>query len=207
MGLLRQFDMPQHIRRHSLIVAEVALLLAVQLNRNSSRLDLRLIEAAALLHDIGKVTSLKTGEDHAVLGAQMLEGVVAPAVARIVMEHISLDSSQVAGPVTESLIVNYSDKRVKHDQVVSLEDRYHDLIERYAKAPPQVQFLRHKLDLCSALERTIFSHLTIAPHGSEIMGITIDRIKASRTRPTRTIDPSGDAFRAPRSASSQKIGR
>jgi putative nucleotidyltransferase with HDIG domain len=179
MGLLRQFDMPQHIRRHSLIVAEVALLLAGRLNRNSSRLDLRLIEAAALLHDIGKVTSLKTGEDHAVLGAQMLEGIVAPAVARIVMEHISLESSQVAGPVTESLVVNYSDKRVKHDRVVSIEDRYHDLIERYAKAPPQVQFLCHKLDLFSALEGTIFSHLTIAPRGSEIMGITIDGIKGA----------------------------
>ena len=179
MGLLRQFDMPQHIRRHSLLVAEVALLLAARLNQNSSRLDLRLIEAGALLHDIGKMSCLKTGEDHAALGAQMIEGIVAPAVARIVEEHISLDSSQVAGPVTESLIVNYSDKRVRHDQVVLIEDRYHDLIERYAKSPSHVKFLRYKLDLCFALERTIFSHLTIAPHGSEIMGITIDRIKGA----------------------------
>ena len=179
MELLGQFDMPQHIRRHSLLVAEVALLLAVRLNQNSSGLDLRLIEAAALLHDVGKVSSLKTGENHAVLGAQMIQGIVAPAVARIVEEHISLDSSQVAGPVTESLIVNYSDKRVRHDQVVLLEERYYDLIERYAKGPSHVQFLRHKLDLCFALERTIFSHLTIEPRGPEIMGITIDHIKGA----------------------------
>jgi len=179
MELLGQFDMPQHIRRHSLLVAEVALLLAARLNQNSSGLDLRLIEAAALLHDVGKVSSLKTGENHAVLGAQMIQGIVAPAVARIVEEHISLDSSQVAGPVTESLIVNYSDKRVRHDQVVLLEERYYDLIERYAKGPSHVQFLRHKLDLCFALERTIFSHLTIEPRGPEIMGITIDHIKGA----------------------------
>ena len=179
MELLGQFDMPRHIRRHSLLVAEVALLLAARLNQNSSRLDLRLIEAAALLHDVGKMSSLESGENHAVLGAQMLEGIVAPAIARIVKEHISLDSSQVAGPVTESLIVNYSDKRVRHDKVVLLEERYRDLIERYAKAPPQVQFLCHKLDLFSALEGTIFSHLTIAPRGSEIMGITIDGIKGA----------------------------
>ena len=179
MELLEQFDMPQHIRRHSLLVAEVALLLAVRLNQNSSRFDLRLIEAAALLHDIGKVSSLETGENHAALGAQMIDGIVAPAIARIVAEHISLDSSQVAGPVTESLIVNYSDKRVRHDQVVLIEERYLDLIERYAKAPSHVLFLRHKLDLCSALERTIFSHLTITPDGSEIMGITIDHIKGA----------------------------
>ncbi|MGA7493548.1 MAG: HDIG domain-containing metalloprotein [Syntrophobacteraceae bacterium] len=179
MELLGQFDMPQHIRRHSLLVAEVALLLAARLNQNSSGLDLRLIEAAALLHDVGKMSSLKTGENHAVLGAQMIQGIVAPAVARIVEEHITLDSSQVAGPVTESLIVNYSDKRVRHDQVVLLEERYYDLIERYSKGPSHIQFLRHKLDLCFALERTIFSHLTIEPRGPEIMGITIDRIKGA----------------------------
>ncbi|MGO9021682.1 MAG: HDIG domain-containing metalloprotein [Syntrophobacteraceae bacterium] len=179
MELLGQFDMPQNIRRHSLIVAEVALLLAARLNQNGSKLDLRLIEAAALLHDVGKMPSIKTRENHAVLGARMLEGIVAPAIASIVKEHISLASSQVAGPVTESLIVNYSDKRVKHDQVVLIEERYRDLIERYAKGPPQVQFLRDKLDLYVALERTIFSHLTIAPQGSEIMGITIDCIKGA----------------------------
>jgi putative nucleotidyltransferase with HDIG domain len=180
MELLQQFEMPQHIRRHSFLVAEVALLLGAMLNRNSSRLDLPLIEAAALLHDIGKMTSLKTGENHAALGEQMLEGIVAPDVARIVGEHISLDSSEVEGPLTESLIVNYSDKRVRHDRIVSVEERYDDLIERYARTPPQAQFLRHKLGLYFALERTIFSHLTIEPHGSEIMGITIDRIEASR---------------------------
>lgn len=178
MELLRQYDMPLHIRRHSLLVAEVALLLAGHLNSlNSSRLDLRLIEAAALLHDIGKMSGLKTGENHAVLGAKILDGIVAAAVARIVEEHISLDFSQVAGPVTESLIVNYSDKRVKHDRIVSIEERYEDLIERYAKSPPQAQLLRQKLNLYFALERTIFSHLTIAPHDPEIMEITIDSIK------------------------------
>ncbi len=179
LELLQRFDMPHHIRRHSLLVAEVALFLAARLNRNSSRLDLPLIEAAALLHDIGKVSCLLTGENHAELGALMLDGIVHPSVSRIVEEHISLTSSQVAGPVTESLIVNYSDKRVMHDQVVSVEERYEDLIARYAKGPSQEQFLRRKLDLYSALEATVFSHLDIAPHEDEIMGITIDRIKGA----------------------------
>jgi putative nucleotidyltransferase with HDIG domain len=172
--------MPENIRRHSLLVAEVALFLAARLNLNSSRLDLRLIEAGALLHDVGKAAGLKTGIDHAALGAKMLDGIVAPAVGKMVEEHISLDSRQIAGPITESLVVNYSDKRVRHDQVVSIEERYQDLIARYAKAPQQAQFLLEKLDLYISLERAIFSHLTIAPQGSEIMGITIDRIKVPR---------------------------
>ena len=179
LELLQRFDMPEHIRRHSLLVTEVALFLAGHINNNGSRLDPGLVEAAALLHDIGKISSIGTGEDHAVRGAQMLDGVVAPAIADIVRQHISLDASQVAGPITESLLVNYSDKRVRHDQVVSIEERYQDLIARYAKSPANEQFLRRKLNLYIELERTIFSHLSIAPKGEEIMGITIDPLKGA----------------------------
>jgi uncharacterized protein len=171
--LHKQFEMPAHISRHSLMVAEIGLFIAKRFNLNNSRLDLRLIEAAALLHDVGKMLSLKTGENHAKLGARMLNGFVAPEVAGIVEEHIHLDSSQVAGPITESLIVNYSDKRVKHDKVVSIEERYEDLIERYAKGPSQVLHLREKLELYSVLEKTIFSHLAISPLCDEILSIAI----------------------------------
>lgn len=179
LELLQRFDMPEHIRRHSLLVAEVALFLSAGLNGNSCRLDLRLVEAAALLHDIGKLHSLQTGENHAVLGATMLDGAVDPAVAGIVREHISLDPSQVAGPITESLIVNYSDKRVRHDKVVSIEERYEDLVARYAKSHSHEQSLRKKLELYVELEQTIFSHLSITPLSSEIMGITIDLVKGA----------------------------
>jgi putative nucleotidyltransferase with HDIG domain len=177
LELLLQFDVPDHIRAHSLLVAEVALFLAVRLNQNSCRLDLQLIEAAALLHDIAKMPGLTTGEDHAALGAQMLDGIVHPSIPRIVKEHTSLVSSQVAGPITESLIVNYSDKRVMHDRVVSVQQRFEDLIARYAKGFAREQLLRSKLGLYSVLETTIFSHLAITPHDAEIMGLTIERIE------------------------------
>ena len=159
------------------MVAEVSLLLGERLNQNSSRLDLRIVEAAALLHDVGKMRSLETGEDHAHLGARMLDGMVHPAITRIVREHIFLDSSQVDGLINESLLVNYSDKRVKHDQVVSVEERYHDLIVRYAKSPSHREFLLGKLGLYRELEKGIFSHLTIAPEDAEIMSITLDNTK------------------------------
>jgi hypothetical protein len=107
----------------------------------------------------------------------MLNGMVHPVIAQIVREHIFLDSSQVDGPINESLLVNYSDKRVKHDQVVTVEERYHDLIARYAKSPSHREFLLDKLGLYRELEKGIFSHLTITPEGAEIMGLTLDNTK------------------------------
>jgi len=161
------------------MVTEVALFLGKRLNGNGSKLDLKLVEAAALLHDVGKQQSLERGGDHALLGAQMLEGIAPPAVAAIVSEHVWLEPSQIAAPLTESVLVNYSDKRVKHEQVVSVEDRYHDLIARYAKSLTHRQRLLEKLTLYLELEKQIFSHLNIAPLDVEIMGLTIDDLRGA----------------------------
>ncbi len=161
------------------MVAEVAVHLGTLLNRNSSDLDLRMVEAAALLHDVGKQRSLQTGEDHAALGARMLAGIVPPAVTKIVGEHVYIDSSGIESPLTESLLVNYSDKRVKHDRIVSVEERFQDLIARYAKSLSHRDLLLEKLKLYTVLERNIFSHLEIEPLGKEIMDITIDDIKGA----------------------------
>ena len=171
--------MPHHICRHSLMVTEVALFLGRLLNANGSNLNLDLVEAAALLHDIGKQQCLEQGGDHAVLGARMLEGIAHPAIAGIVSEHIHLEWAQIAAPLTESVLVNYSDKRVKHDQVVSIEERYHDLIARYARSLTQRQRLLDKLNLYLELEKSIFRHLNIKPMGVEIMGLTIDNQKGA----------------------------
>lgn len=173
--------MPLNIKRHSLLVAEVAVFLGKQLNCNSLNLDLRTVEAGALLHDVGKMRGLTTGENHALLGARMLAGKVGPAVAGIVGEHIYLEPAQVAGPVTESLLVNYSDKRVKHDTIVSVEERYYDLIARYAKTESHRQLLLGKLELYRQLEAKIFSHLNIEPMGVEVMGLTIAHLPGSET--------------------------
>ncbi len=171
--LMEQIQMPGHIRKHSLMVAEIALYLSRLLNRNSTRLNLELVEAAALLHDIAKARSLHTGENHSELGASMLLEWGFPPLAPIVREHVSLDLQSLRGPVTESLVVNYADKRVKHDQVVTIEDRFHDLVERYGRTQDHRKWILQKLDVYRALERKIFDHLAISPSGVELMCLSV----------------------------------
>ena len=171
ISLLVRTEMPEHIQKHSVLVAEVTLYLGRLLNRNGALLDLALLEASALLHDIGKPASLATGQDHAALGARMLEGFGYDLLAPIVREHIWLEPAQVEGPITESLLVNYSDKRVRHDRIVLLEDRFEDLIARYARTETHAVKFREKLGVYRALESGIFSHLAINPAGPEIMGL------------------------------------
>jgi uncharacterized protein len=165
--------MPPHIQRHSCMVAEIALFLGRLLNRNSIRLDLKLLEAGSLLHDIGKPRSLFTGERHEELGAVMLEKQGYGVLASIVREHVSLDTARANGPITESIMVNYADKRVRHDEVVTLEDRFHDLMARYAKTAEHRALMREKLKLFLGLEKRIFEHLTIRPSGEELMSLSL----------------------------------
>lgn len=165
--LMRKMQMPPHIQRHSLLVAEIALYLAELLKQNGARLNSALVEAGALLHDIAKSRSLSTGVRHESMGAQLLHEWGYLALAAIVQDHVNLDLIRLNGPITESLLVNYADKRVKHDQVVSLEERFYDLIDRYAKTSRQEQRLLQKLQLYTILERKIFGRLTMEPYDLE----------------------------------------
>lgn len=163
LTLMEQTRMPEHIQKHSLMVAHVAVFLGTLLNQDGVRLNLELLEAGALLHDIAKAQTLSSGQRHEELGAGMLESWGYPLLAPIVREHVVLESSALSGPITESLVVNYADKRVKHDQIVTLSVRFADLIGRYAKTSEHRKWLQAKFHLYGVLESKIFERLPISP--------------------------------------------
>lgn len=114
------------------MVARVALQVARARRRAGARLDLALIEAAALLHDIGKVAELESDRrvSHVAEGVRILAAAGYPEVARIVGNHVI--SAYVEGGLPESdRVVNYADKRVVHDRVVPLAERLAYIRERY----------------------------------------------------------------------------
>ncbi len=163
LELMERMQMPPHIQKHSLLVAQVALCLGRFLNQNSLCLDLQLIEAGALLHDIAKARSLRTGEEHHLAGAGMVRQWGYAAVAPIVEEHVQIKAEWLQQPITESLVVNYADKRVQHDQVVPLKNRFEDLMDRYGGKFAPRSYFREKLALFLQVEQKIFQHLPLTP--------------------------------------------
>lgn len=127
-------------------------------------LDLQLLEAGALLHDIAKTASLHNGGEHARLGAQWLSDLGYPGVAEIVREHVWLSRPpDEPWPLREVEIVNYADKRVLHDQIVSLPQRFADLRQRYGRTPEIIQRITHNEQRSLILEAKIFRSLNITP--------------------------------------------
>ncbi len=162
--LMDNHKMPLHIQEHSQQVAGIAIALGRHLSRCGVKLDVPLLEAGGLLHDIAKARCLRTGENHAVVGGQMVREMGYPRVASIVEEHVTISVGDLAGPVSESLLVNYADKRVKHTEVVSLHERFGDLADRYAHTAERRARLAQNLSLFMSLEEKIFANLGIQPN-------------------------------------------
>ena len=161
--LIREAKMLEHIAAHSLQVCRVATLLANHLQLQIKMINLQLVQASALLHDITKTRSFKTGELHSETGCHYLTDRGYPEVGDIVRQHVRLDRYFESDAPTEAEIVNYADKRVLHDQIVSLPERMDYILERYGNSPiarDRLQWLRDKSIL---QESRIFSYLPFSP--------------------------------------------
>lgn len=164
LRLMGEYGMLENIISHSLKVAKVALFLSVELNKKGQKIALDLVEAASLLHDLTKTECLKTKEDHARTGCQVLKKMGYERVGEIVAQHIWLGKERDPSCVCEEEIVNYADKRVMHDRVVSLKDRFKDLKERYGKQGRTEDYMDHLQDETFGIENKIFLILQTTPN-------------------------------------------
>jgi len=137
LKLIDASDMLPHIKEHSLTVCRVALEIAKALTVHGACYNLEEIEAAALLHDITKTRSLTTGENHSLTGAEMVAAWGYHKVADIIRQHVTPDND--GDTLTAAEIVSYADKRVLHDRVVALHERFAYLKTRYGKSPEDIR--------------------------------------------------------------------
>src|SRR4030043_215214 len=163
LRLMSQSEMMSHIIDHSIEVTKVALYLAMELNKRGQSIDLGLVEAASLLHDLTKSECLKTKEDHAQTGFQVLKGMGYERVGEVVAEHIQISKAKDSSWISEKEVVNYADKRVQHDRIVSLRERFADLKDRYGKD----KIASHQMEKLEKdtleIEKKIFSIIEINP--------------------------------------------
>jgi uncharacterized protein len=163
LELLEKYRTPEHIVLHSRKVWEVGKILGEGLLRQNNTVDLQLLRASCLLHDIGKYPCILDGTKfHDIRGEQILEAEGFPSIARIVVQHVIL-RSQIAAPLKEEHVVYYADKRVVHDEVVSLEERFLYLNQTYGKNPKAVEMLLLMKQETQRLEDAIFNLLDFDP--------------------------------------------
>ncbi len=164
LALMADQEMLPNIRAHSLQVARVAQVLAVHLPSLSPPLDLALLEAGALLHDIAKTECLHTKKKHTDIGAAFLEARGYPEVAEIVAQHVTLNHDHSRSDrISEAELVHYADKRVLHEDIVDLATRFRYLQERYGRTPDDQKRIAALLESSLKQEEKIFRFLPFSP--------------------------------------------
>ena len=166
-----EFAMLDNIREHSIMVAQVAAsLLSGMIPATMEDLPppKDLVISGALLHDIAKTQCIKEQCDHSKLGRAICIDLGYPEIGEIVQEHVILADFPVGrykkGIFLAKEIVHYADKRVLHDQVVSLNARLDYIIERYGDNDrSRHTLIRKNFRRCQDLEEFLFAHISYAP--------------------------------------------
>lgn len=155
-AILEQMKVSDDVVRHGQRVADVAGRLALRLNDCGLCLNVALVRAAAILHDLAKGQP-----DHARSGARILVDLGFPGVARIVALHMDCDFQEGA-PLDEAAIVYLADKLVQEDRVVSIPERFKRSLEK-AGTGPTMLFVKQRWEttqrICSAVQQAVGSDL------------------------------------------------
>lgn len=164
LSLIKKHGMLSNIVRHSLTVEKVAVFLSRALIDAGEVFDLPEIVAGALLHDITKTRSIQTHENHALTGEDLLRELGYHRVAEIVRCHIELPAMSLNSPyVSPEELVNYADKRVCQDSIVTLAERFQDLTIRYGATAEICARLRNLEEQTYYVQGKIFTRIKLDP--------------------------------------------
>lgn len=161
--LMDRYSMLPNIAEHSRQVMRVSLAITDNL-KNGVTINRDMVIAAALLHDITKTRSLETRERHDTSGGELLRELGFIPVAEIVEQHVIFKNLDRNGKLEEREITYYADKRVMHDKVVTIDERLHDLVQRYGVTEEIRRMILQNRDLILAVESKITGFMNIDLH-------------------------------------------
>jgi uncharacterized protein len=130
--LLRKNHCPPRVVNHCIAVADLAVETATKLEAKGLKINIQLVEAGALLHDLGR--SKNHTVDHAIVGAQIAKEIGLPdPVINIIKRHvgagINAEEAQRLGwpkdnytpQSLEEKVVSYADKLIDQSKRTPIE--------------------------------------------------------------------------------------
>ncbi len=147
--LSETFDAGEAVIDHGQMVARVALALGKAIQRSKIDLNLELLVAAGLLHDLAR-----NQRDHARVAMRILNKLDYPAVAEIVGVHMDLLLEDKKA-ISEKEIVFLADKLVNGTRIVDLKSRFDTAIKRYGSQPDVLATIRDRMGSALKIKQRI----------------------------------------------------
>ncbi len=139
--LLSLLEVPDTVVRHCRAVAEVGEALALALQPHVSGLDVDLVRAAGLLHDMAKGMP-----KHAVVGQNILKNLGLSRLGSVVGAHMFLPAEQAEAPLpTEEQLVYLADKLVIEDEVAGVEARAARALSRQGRDAAAIEGVKKRM--------------------------------------------------------------
>ena len=129
--ILKENNVPDNVIAHVKAVCDFAIKIVDVLRQRGIKVNQDLVTAGALLHDIKKISN----GDHVIEGYELIKSLGFPEVAEIIKKHglYHLEQEEFSPQTWEEKIVFYADKRIKNDRIVSVEERFEYIKQRYKK--------------------------------------------------------------------------
>ncbi|MAG08342.1 hypothetical protein CMO89_02625 [Candidatus Woesearchaeota archaeon] len=193
--LLKEYHVPENVVAHCEKVAKVAVFLAEKLKEKGADVNIELVEGASLLHDLVRICDIvefdksnfkKNGlditDDEFIEMKKIRKKFIGkhhadschdilieeyPELALVIKRHrFRYILNKDHKPETwEQKLVFYADKRVKHDKIVSLKERFEDGRKRNAHLLSKASNKREQEEKqIFALEKEIFNKIGLEPN-------------------------------------------
>jgi molybdenum cofactor cytidylyltransferase len=161
MALLEDLlHVSEEIIRHGEAVARVANRIGTALNNAGCCMDIPLLTAAGLLHDVAK-----GAPDHGAAGALLLREHGFAAVAEPVATHMDITVEE--DEISAGEVIYLADKLVRGVSPVSIEERFRARMEHHGDDPVILAIIRGRMEKAQAIYKRIEyrmgSSLEIAP--------------------------------------------
>ena len=150
LKILAEHNIPANIIAHVQAVCDFSMRVCNVLERRKIKANRKLVQAAALLHDIKKVTS----QQHEIDGAELVRQLGYPEVAEAIKRHglARLDSG-LAPRTWEEKIVFYSDKRLNGSKLVTVDERFEYITKHY-----HIPHIQHEIDFTKKIEKELLGN-------------------------------------------------
>lgn len=155
IALLKDSGCSDYVISHCIAVAELSLEIANKLQNKGLTINLALVEAGALLHDVGR--SKTHTVDHAVVGAQIAKSLGLPeSIIKIIKRHVGAGITaeeakwlgwpqDVYTPQSlEEKVVSYADKLIDKSERITIETEIKRLREENKSEAAQRVGLLHQ---------------------------------------------------------------
>jgi len=163
LTLLDIYNVGERGLAHGRGVAEAALTMARALNARGAALDLRLVEVAALLHDIAK------GQPrHESAGARILAELGYQRLADIVASHRDIDPAEVPA-ITERELIYLADKFVRGPVRMPVRQRFQEKLDCFAQDAEACAAIRRRREHALAMQARFEAE--IGKNMQELLGV------------------------------------